>query len=72
MQDVEDESVDVKKTTKGSKRSRAAEVHNLSERVSVRRAFVFDFLSWGTNGHSQTTKVLIFLAVFLPVVHMGR
>ncbi|KAJ8623563.1 hypothetical protein MRB53_032092 [Persea americana] len=31
-EDVEEESVDVKKTTKGSKRSRAAEVHNLSER----------------------------------------
>lgn len=34
-QDVETESVDAKKATcvRGSKRSRAAEVHNLSERV---------------------------------------
>lgn len=41
LQDVEEESVDVKKTTKGSKRSRAAEVHNLSERVNVKNVFVF-------------------------------
>lgn len=35
-QDVETESVDAKKANclRGSKRSRAAEVHNLSERVS--------------------------------------
>lgn len=31
-EDVEDESMDVKKKAKGPKRSRAAEVHNLSER----------------------------------------
>lgn len=39
MQDIETESISVKKETSarggtGSKRSRAAEVHNLSERVS--------------------------------------
>ena len=38
VQDAEEESVGVKKTAParvtGSKRSRAAEVHNLSERVS--------------------------------------
>lgn len=39
MQDIETESINFKKATSarggtGSKRSRAAEVHNLSERVS--------------------------------------
>lgn len=36
LQDVEEESTDVKKPTKSTKRSRTAEVHNLSERVCVR------------------------------------
>lgn len=46
MQDVEEDCNDVKRVTSGrgtgSKRSRAAEVHNLSERVSlVTRTAVF-------------------------------
>ena len=47
MQDVEEDCNDVKRVTSargaGSKRSRAAEVHNLSERVSlvVMRTAVF-------------------------------
>lgn len=49
VQDVEEECNDVKRATPargtGSKRSRAAEVHNLSERVSlvVMRNFLFCF-----------------------------
>lgn len=50
MQDVEEDCNDVKRVTSGrgtgSKRSRAAEVHNLSERVSLvtRTAVFFCFI----------------------------
>lgn len=65
MQDVEEECNDVKRANPargtGSKRSRAAEVHNLSERVSpddMQTSFFPSYTKFGTLFFSQVDSFL--------------